>query len=119
MNSNSSEPTDGEGEFKQIRRQFRTIATAAIAILVIGAIFYHFVEHLSWLNAFYYCTITLTTIGYGDITPKTNAGKLFTIFYALAGIGTIAFFVNTLVKNATLRRELRRSRRKQRRSLPR
>lgn len=100
-----------EADYRKIKRQYRAAAALALAVLSGGAIFYHAVEHLKWLDAFYFCTITLTTIGYGDITPKTNTGKLFTIFYVLVGIGIIGFFVNLLIKNAVLRRELRRGKR--------
>jgi voltage-gated potassium channel Kch len=67
---------------------------AALAALVTGTIFYHFVEHLSWLNAYYFSVITLTTVGYGDITPHTSAGKIFTTFYVLFGIGIITTFIS-------------------------
>ena len=107
-------PTDNraqlEADYRAIRRQYRIAAGAALTLLGGGAIFYHAVERLGWLNAFYFCTITLTTIGYGDITPKTDAGKFFTIFYVLVGVGTIAFFVNILIKHAVIRREWRRRR---------
>ncbi|HET6924604.1 MAG TPA: potassium channel family protein [Candidatus Saccharimonadales bacterium] len=101
---------DAEAEFMRIRRQFREVAAAALLVLTLGAVFYHFVEHFSWVNSFYFCTITLTTIGYGDVVPHTTAGKLFTIFYVLIGIGILAFFGNLLVRNAVARREYRRTR---------
>jgi voltage-gated potassium channel Kch len=94
-------------EYARIRRSFRIVAAFAVAILLIGAVFYHHVEHLSWLNAFYFCTITLATVGYGDITPHTDIGKLFTIFYVLVGIGILATFANLLVKNAVARRQIK------------
>lgn len=96
-------------EFLVNQRNFRITAVIAISTLLTGAVFYHQVEKLNWLDAFYYCTITLTTVGYGDITPHTNAGKLFTIFYVLIGIGIIATFANLFLKNAVARRELKRS----------
>src|ERR1700744_1351639 len=99
-------------EFNRIRRNFRLVAAIALAILVVGAIFYHHVEHLSWLDAFYFCTITLATVGYGDIVPHTDAGKLFTIFYVLVGIGIIATFANLLLKNSYARRELKKSKKR-------
>ena len=37
-------------------------------------------------GSFYYATTVLTTIGYGHSTPKTDAGKIFTIVYAMIGI---------------------------------
>lgn len=105
-------------EYNRIRRNFRLVALVALVILAIGAIFYHHVEHLSWLNAFYFCTITLATVGYGDIVPHTDAGKLFTIFYVLVGIGILATFANLLVKNAVARRELKQYNKKNSKQRP-
>src|SRR6476469_8469168 len=99
-------------EFRKVRRNFRITGTVALGVLAIGSVFYHQVEKLAWLNSFYFCTITLTTIGYGDIVPTTNAGKLFTIFYVLLGIGIIASFANISVKNAVLRRQIKSAKKK-------
>ena len=77
-------------------------------MLCAGALFFHQVEHWGWLDAFYFCTITLTTIGYGDLVPQTDAGKLFDIFYVLIGIGILATLASTTVKNVMVRRQLRR-----------
>jgi voltage-gated potassium channel len=85
--------------------QFKIIAFSAILVLIIGTYFYHIVEKLSWLNAWYLSVITLATVGYGDITPKTDIGKLFTTFYVLVGIGIIVTFTSALVKRAGKRRE--------------
>lgn len=85
-------------------KRFRWVALIAALILGFGTIFYHYIENLSWLDAAYFSTITLTTIGYGDIVPKTEIGKLFTIFYVLFGVGIIAAILNILVKGAATRR---------------
>ncbi|XP_067312569.1 potassium channel subfamily K member 4 [Pseudorasbora parva] len=37
-------------------------------------------------NAFFFCGTIITTIGFGNISPKTKGGQLFCIFYALVGI---------------------------------
>lgn len=99
-------------EHAKIQRSFRVAAAASLGVLVGGAWFYHVVEKFTWLDSFYFCTITLTTIGYGDIVPTTSAGKLFTIFYVLVGIGIIATFANLLIKNAFLRRQLKNAKKK-------
>jgi hypothetical protein len=99
-------------EARIIQRQYRMASAAALVLLGSGSIFYHFVEHFRWIDAVYFCTITLTTIGYGDLYPKTDAGKLFTIAYVLVGIGIIGYFVNILIKNAISKRAVRRSRKK-------
>lgn len=96
-----------KAEQQSMNKQYTGAATVSVAVLGIGMVFYHFVEKFDWVNSFYFCTITLTTIGYGDIVPKTNPGKIFTSFYALIGIGIIGFFANVLVKKAVLKRQIK------------
>jgi voltage-gated potassium channel Kch len=106
---NGESPEEIKKEWDVIHRQFALAGIAAASLLSVGAIFFHIVEHLKWIDAFYFCTVTLTTVGYGDIVPKTDVEKLFTIFYVVIGIGIIATFANLLIKNATLKRVYRRS----------
>jgi voltage-gated potassium channel Kch len=98
-----------EAEYQQLNRYFMITLTVSVFLLATGAIFYHIVEKLAWLDAVYFCVITLTTIGYGDIVPHTNLGKLFTIFYVLGGVGIIATLLNLMVRRAALKRGRRRS----------
>ena len=62
-----------------------------IALFAVGMLFYTYVEDLTPLDAFYLTGSTLTTLGYGDIVPETPAGKIFTVIYSIAGIGTIFY----------------------------
>lgn len=94
---------DAQNKLESAKR-YRWVALIAIVVLGLGTVFYHFVENLSWLDSWYLSTITLTTVGYGDITPKTDLGKLFTIFYVLFGVGIIAATLNILVRGASERR---------------
>jgi hypothetical protein len=81
-------------------------------VLVTGVIGFMAIEGLTPLNSVYYVIVTLATVGYGDITPKTTAGKAFAIFIILAGVGTfIAVFAN-VVENLVGRSEARERRRK-------
>ena len=106
---------DLKAEHQSIRRQFQGAALATLLTLFGGTLFYHAVQHLSSGERLILCTVTLTTIGYGDIVPKTDAEKLFTVFYVLVGIGILGFFVNVLVKNAVIRRQLKQAKRAARR----
>ena len=63
-------------------------------VITAGATFYHFVEGWGWLDSFYFTIITLTTIGYGDFTPKTDGGKLFTMMYVFIGLGILLAFID-------------------------
>jgi len=43
----------------------------------------------SMTQSLYYCVVTISTVGYGDLTPTTALGKWFAIFYMLLGIGLV------------------------------
>lgn len=76
---------------------------AVLAILLgiyvwFGSIFYHFVEKWNWLDSVYFTVITLSTVGYGDFSPQTDVGKLFTIPYIFIGIGLFVAVANSLLR---------------------
>lgn len=77
-------------------KDYRDLLATVTAILLIGTVVYHYLEGWTWLDAFYFSFITLTTIGFGDFAPKTDAGKVFTIVYIVIGVGIILAFINTL-----------------------
>ncbi len=69
-----------------------TVAVASV-IIAIGTLVYRFVEDLTWLDSLYFSVITLTTVGYGDFSPTTPVGKVFTMFYVVVGIGIFVALV--------------------------
>ncbi|WMW23389.1 potassium channel family protein [Methanolobus mangrovi] len=80
--------------YKMLKQpEFRSFFVLVIITLTFGTIVYHSVEGWRWLDSLYFSVITLTTIGYGDFAPVTDAGKIFTILYVFTGIGILLGFV--------------------------
>lgn len=81
-----------------------------LVILVSGdTVFYHWQEGWSWVNSFYFCSMTMTTVGYGDFAPSTESSKLFTVAYAISSIGLFIAFASKIAA-VYIRESLRRRR---------
>lgn len=80
---------------------------AIFVILIVGMIGMHIVEGWSYGEAFYWATVTIMTVGYGDLTPTTDRGKVFTIFYCLIGCAFMAKVLTDFIRYPLLARMVR------------
>lgn len=96
-------------EARKVRRNFRLLAAATVAMIGIGTLVMRALEQLSWIDAIYFSVVSLTTVGYGDIVPKTDLGKLFVCIYLLTGVGIIATFASNLIRGGRARRVINKS----------
>jgi len=74
--------------------------------VVIGVAGIWYFEDLSFFEAIYLTIITITTVGYGDYTPQTFYGRVFTVGLVISGVG-IAFYVLTGFIESALEGRLR------------
>lgn len=79
--------------FKNQRKVLSTVGILAVGYVIISALVVFNVEPDSFntfFDAIYWATVSLTTMGYGDIYPVTTIGRLVTIFSSVFGIAIIA-----------------------------
>jgi hypothetical protein len=73
----------------------------AIAVVVIlGAVVMHRLENISFLDGCYWSIVTSTTVGYGDVTPKTQSGRIFASFYCFITVGVMAWAIGQIASSS-------------------
>ena len=88
-----------------VTHRFRTlfrIRNAIIALgiaLVFGTLGFRLIEGWSFVDSFYVTVQTLTTVGYGDLPPRSPAGRGFAIVVMLIGVGGVALAASTIVQS--------------------
>ena len=69
----------------------RLIVLISSAIMFSGILFSRFDEKWDYHNAFFFTGTLATTIGYGNLVPKTDSGRIFCLFFCLFGELTTRF----------------------------
>lgn len=84
---------------KVSRNRLIQIALAVFLLAVSFAAAFAYFEEVDFFTAFYWAVITMATIGYGDVTPKTEAGRIVAMVASVAGISTFTALVSLLAEN--------------------
>jgi voltage-gated potassium channel len=80
--------TFGAGVFSALREpHIAILLMMTFSLIGCATVFYRWQEGWRWLDAAYFSVVTIASVGYGDLAPKTDGGKLFTILYIFSGIG--------------------------------
>lgn len=80
-----------------LRFRLRVFLGLTLLILFGGTIGFMQVEGLTLGDALYFCLVTVTTVGYGDISPRSGPGKMLAVIVIMGGIGAFT----GVVANAT------------------
>ena len=78
----------------------QAFALAVVVVLITGVVFYRLAEDWSFTDSLYFTVIALSTIGFGDLAPTTTFSRLFTVLYAIVGVGLIGTLLHLVVSNA-------------------
>ena len=102
--SKSAEKTEKEQK-KAINLKLLYAVILVIILLSIGTLYYNQIEGWSYVDSVYFSTMTLTTVGYGDLVPTTDASKIFTSVYSVFGIGIMLYLLISVVSQYLLSKE--------------
>ena len=84
----------------RVRSRFIWCGVFLMAVILIGTVGYWFIgdRHYSFVDTLYMTIITIATIGFGEIIDMSGnpGGRIFTIFLAIAGIGTLTYLFTNL-----------------------
>ena len=89
----------GPGPFASRRWGIRFVVIAFLSAIAIGTVVFRAIEGWSILDSLYVTVQTVTTVGYGDLTPATPAGRLFVSVFMLFGVGIVLYALTTAVQS--------------------
>jgi hypothetical protein len=89
------------------RHTYQLLMAGAILLIISGTVVFSLLEDWSIVDSFYFSVVTATTVGFGDLTPATDAAKLFTVVYIIFGISIIGTFLDARFKKLTYERTVR------------
>jgi voltage-gated potassium channel len=86
--------------YRRCRTELGTVLTFVLMVILISSTAMFFVEHpvqpdkvAKPSDAAWWCIVTMSTVGYGDITPVTTLGRLIGVATVVVGVGSYGVFL--------------------------
>lgn len=81
------------------RARIRIVLIAVLAAIAFGTVAFHLLEGWSILDSLYVTAQTVTTVGFGDIAPRTTLGRLFATWFMIVGVGIVLYALTSTVQS--------------------
>ena len=76
-----------------------TFATVMLALVVgLGTVGYMILEKWDFLDSLYMTVITISTVGFGEVNPVSDPGRVLTMAILVSGLGVLGYLVGTLTQ---------------------
>jgi len=78
-------------------KAFRLPLILTVVTMMVGSVGYVIIDDFTLMDAIYQTGITFTTVGFGEISPVSNAGRIFTITLIISGFAVFSSAIGILV----------------------
>jgi hypothetical protein len=89
-----------------IRIRLEIFLVIFLVVMVGGTIGFSIIEGKSLIDSAYFVIVTMATVGYGDVHPVTDSGKIFSITLIVLGVGTFLGLVANATETMLAKREI-------------
>jgi voltage-gated potassium channel len=81
------------------RARIRIVLMSVLAAILLGTVVFHLVEGWSILDSLYVTAQTVTTVGFGDLTPRTVFGRIFATLFMVVGVGIVLYALTSTMQS--------------------
>lgn len=79
-------------------RRVLLLAASVVAVLLTGTLGFHFIAGFGVFDALYMALITMTTVGYSELTGLNHAGRIFNVFYLVLAVCVLFMGIGMLTQ---------------------
>jgi voltage-gated potassium channel len=86
------------GRIAKNRARMRLGVIAVLSSILLGTVAFHLLEGWSILDSLYVTAQTVTTVGFGDLSPQTRLGRAFATVFMMVGVGIVLYALTSTVQ---------------------
>ena len=72
-------------------QRFRRAAFFVLLVTLIGTLGYRLIEGAGWFDSFYMVVMTITTVGFAEVFPLSDPGRVWTVLLVVSGLGAVLY----------------------------
>jgi voltage-gated potassium channel len=84
---------------RKITKQILKAVIVLSLLLFIGSLGFMTIEGMGIVDSLYMTVITLSTVGFGEVKPLSQIGKIYTVFLILAGVGSATYLLSNIFQS--------------------